>query len=505
MSEYMFGVSEEQLKLYSEDILATGYANAKFGRDKGLLVVRPLRWLRPWFAVPEGSYALVTRFGKDLNHPSGSPVWPPGFYFGMPWTKVQNLVSKQSVVFNMPVKGCKTQDNVTVQINLAIVFRIRGDESKGEDPELVRNFVYRVTPRGLEQQLMDACEEATRSIARSLMHTEVYGLRTDASGKAGNVLTGGGDPGAGVEEEGDAALHTVAGPSDDVAAASAMDKGRDRASDMRRYLNEQFEPQGVEITDVIITDVRLPDIIMRQMSEKTMVIAQNAGQKMSQEFKMLELRQDEEIATLQQRKKEEREKEVQSGDQKVNEISVQLEKMKAETQVQLAKIRQESAVHVQNITADGELEITKLEQSKAKVLMASRAEANADASRNKAETDKFEVERMSEAHLQGTRNQAKAAETMAKAEGVATQGFEALKQFETRKKHMQVWKKLAHNKDLIVSGETDPELNTLLLSDAILDEKIDKTTKGQVLAEMLVLQRGSRVMLNLGRDQADAP
>jgi len=196
---------------------------------------------------------------------------------------------------------------------------------------------------------------------------------------------------------------------------------------------------------------------------------------------------------------------VQSGDQKVNEISVQLEKMKAETQVQLAKIRQESAVHVQNITADGELEITKLEQSKAKVLMASRAEANADASRNKAETDKFEVERMSEAHLQGTRNHAKAAETMAKAEGVATQGFEALKQFETRKKHMQVWKKLAHNKDLIVSGETDPELNTLLLSDAILDEKIDKTTKGQVLAEMLVLQRGSRVMLNLGRDQADAP
>ena len=58
-------------------------------------------------------------------------MWPPGFYFGMPWTKVQNLVSKQSVVFNMPVKGCKTQDNVTVQINLAIVFRIRGDERWG--------------------------------------------------------------------------------------------------------------------------------------------------------------------------------------------------------------------------------------------------------------------------------------------------------------------------------------------------------------------------------------
>ena len=45
----------------------------------------------------------------------------------MPWVKVNNLVTKQSVVFNMPVKGCKTQDNVTVQINLSIVFRIMGD------------------------------------------------------------------------------------------------------------------------------------------------------------------------------------------------------------------------------------------------------------------------------------------------------------------------------------------------------------------------------------------
>ena len=94
-----------------------------------------------------------------------------------------------------------------------------------------------------------------------------------------------------MEDEGDAALHTVAGPSDDMNAAAAMDKGRDRAADMRRVLNEQFDPQGVEITDVIITDVRLPDQIMVQMTNKTMVIAENASQKMTQEYKMLELKQ----------------------------------------------------------------------------------------------------------------------------------------------------------------------------------------------------------------------
>ena len=48
---------------------------------------------------------------------------------------------------------------------------------------------------------------------------------------------------------------------------------------------------------------------------------------------MLSLKQEEEIATLKQRKSEEREKEKQTGDQKVNEVQVQLDKMKAETKV----------------------------------------------------------------------------------------------------------------------------------------------------------------------------
>ena len=69
---------------------------------------------------------------------------------------------------------------------------------------------------------------------------------------------------------------------------------------------------------------------------------------------------------------------------------------------------------------------------------------------------------------------------------------------------MNVWEALAGNKDLIVSGETDPELNALMLSDAILDSKVaSQTTKSQLLAEMLVLQRGSKVMLNMGTGGGD--
>jgi len=492
------------LNLFSRDVPSPGQVNELFGSEKGLLVCRPGRGFAPWLSIPDGCYALVTRFGKDLNYDDGSeegtPVWPAGLHMGQPaWVKVAYVVTKQSVVFNMPVKGCKTQDNVTVEINLALVFRLAGDVSEGEDPNLVRNFVYKVTPRGLEQQLRDACEEATRSVARTLLHTEVYGLRTDKSGKAARVITGVGDADAPPEEitEGDAELRRVAGPSDDVAATAAMSKGRNVAEDMRRTLNDQFLPQGVSITDVIITDVKLPDVIVNQMAQKTMVTSQNAAQKMNQEFEMLTLKQDEEVNTLKQKKKEEREREKQSGDMEVNEVQVQLDKMKAETKVLLAKIRQESKVRVQEITANGNLEVTKLKQNKDQVMTELHSEAVSKAAQLRASADLYEQSKLSEAKLVATKNQAQASELMAKAEGVAAPFVEARKQFETRKKQMEVWSALAKNKELVVSAETNDELNAIMLCDAIMDGKAEKGTKSQILAEMLVMQRGSKVMLNM--------
>ena len=107
------------------------------------------------------------------------------------------------------------------------------------------------------------------------------------------------------------------------------------------------------------------------------------------------------------------------------------------------------------------------------------------------------MDKLSEARLQATRNVAQCAELMAKAEGVAAPYVEARKQFETRQKQMSVWQGLAHNKQLVVSGESNEELNTLMLCDAIMDDQAHAGTKSQVLAEMLVMQRGSKIMLNL--------
>merc|ERR1711972_278483 len=163
----------------------------------------------------------------------------------------------------------------------------------------------------------------------------------------------------------------------------------------------------------------------------------------------------------------------------------------------LAKIKQESRVRVMEITANGQLEEEKLKQTKTQTLTEISSRARAEAEKIKAEMDLYEASTISAAELQATKNKAKAAELMAQAEGVAAPKIEARKQFETRQKQMEVWKGLARNKDLVVSGESSDELNTIMLCDAILDGKAGEATKSQVLAEMLVMQRGSKVMLNL--------
>jgi regulator of protease activity HflC (stomatin/prohibitin superfamily) len=58
----------------------------------------------------------------------------------LPWTKVSHLVNKETVVLDLPVKQCKTKDNVSVNIDVALAFRIMGDEELDENPELVRKF-----------------------------------------------------------------------------------------------------------------------------------------------------------------------------------------------------------------------------------------------------------------------------------------------------------------------------------------------------------------------------
>jgi regulator of protease activity HflC (stomatin/prohibitin superfamily) len=424
---------------------------------------------------------------------------------------ISNLVTKQSVVFDMPVKGCKTLDNITVEIDLSVVFRIMGDEQKGEKPELVRDFVYKVTPKGLETQLRDAGEEAVRSLARSILHTEVYGLRNTA-GKVEHVpksnvnLNSGDDEFVAAElnvvdtqnADGTNVTYESHDEQDAQRARLAASKAQKVTASFLRALNSQFKPQGVEITDVIITDVTLPGHIQQQMESKTYVISEQAQQKMQQQYDLLVLSQNEEIETLKQSHKEERLQEKQHAEKERKEVEVMLNEMKATLQAELNSVRQDAAVEIQQIKADKELQIARLQQEIQEVLTKERSQSQADAQKMLAETRKQELELRASADLEASRNTAKATEVLAAAEGKAAPLLAVARQFELDQMKNKVYGSLAGNSELVVSAESDPNLNTLLLCDSILSEKAGKGNKSQVLAELMVLQRNGQVLLNVG-------
>lgn len=309
-----------------------------------------------YFTIPSGCYALVTRHGADEDYENGSAVWPAGLHFPyMPWVGVSHLVTKQSIVLDLPVKGCKTKDNVTVTIDVALVFRIMGDESKGEDPELVRKFVHQVTPRGLEQQLRDAQEETVRGLARSLKHTEVYGARSGNHDALDED-----DDETDEEQQRDEIFHGSSDAKDKADAERAVQKGIDVTEGMRINLNKQFVPQGVLIESVAIKDVRLPQDITKQMFEKTMVISQNAQQTMFHANQLQNNRMEQEIETLEQTFKEEREAEISAGAKISNAEQVKLDDAKAQATKSEANIREDTNAKLLNIRAESGLEVQRV-------------------------------------------------------------------------------------------------------------------------------------------------
>ena len=384
-------VSSQTLTLSSRNIPAVGRANKIFGDDNTLLVARPGRACCNlfWFTVPEGFYALVTRHGADVDYEDGSPVWPPGLHIGPPWLKVSHLVTMQSIVLQTPIKGCKTKDNVTVEIDVTLVLRVMGDKNRlGDDPYNVRKFVHMVTAMGLQQQLQDAQAEAIRTLARSVTHTEVFGLRsvghTELQGVLNDLdkkLTSASVPqpelGFSGEESKEFIPSLNDGASkedlqeekdmlgdhdvdDELEAEFAVERGANVTKVMKNRLNKQFKPQGIEIMDVIIQNISLPDEIQSQMSQKTMVISQNAEQRMQQKHDLLVLEQNEAIITLKQSHKEQKLELLEDGLQNASIMQLELDHERALGTASLDNIITKMNVDVSKVIAESDLTVQRI-------------------------------------------------------------------------------------------------------------------------------------------------
>jgi len=239
-------------------------------------------------------------------------------------------------------------------------------------------------------------------------------------------------------------------------ALKAGFKGEGATKHMLRNLNDQFESQGVKILDVMIVDVKLPDGIITQMSNKTMVISENAQQKMTQQYEMQQVKFNQEIMTMEQRFEEDRLKEIQEGEKTHNEISIKLNELKAHTDKMVKKIVEDTQVLTEQIRSEMDLEITKLDQSTNQIMTQMTSDGELESAQILAQ-GRLECEQiLADARLEVARNDAQADLVVGQTEGQIASMIDAQLDHDTEMKKLEVFKALCTNDECILAP-TDNE------------------------------------------------
>lgn len=188
-----------------------------------------------WVHVPSGFAAIVSRFGADIKGSEPDESWSPGFHCFWPWMAVNRLVSRQLIIFDTPVKDCKTKDNITVNIDVLIVLEVVKADI----------FVYGLGPEKLDSLLRASQEEVLRQVAFQIPVENIYDLH-------------------GHDTEG-----------------------------WVKNMNKNFEPFGVVIHHFTVRNVQIPGDMAKDFEDKTLYESKTIEKQVQQESDRLDLENDE--------------------------------------------------------------------------------------------------------------------------------------------------------------------------------------------------------------------
>ncbi|MFE5188702.1 SPFH domain-containing protein [Streptomyces sp. NPDC056628] len=127
-------------------------------------------WRQGMVMVPDGSQALITRFGKLEK-----VVGPGRVVLLSPWKRVSYILNTtREYPFNAPVREAPTRGGVKASIDLFIQFRI-------SDPT---EFVYTLgAVRGFEEKLSNAVSETIRSLIYEQEAAGIYDMVGEDTGR----------------------------------------------------------------------------------------------------------------------------------------------------------------------------------------------------------------------------------------------------------------------------------------------------------------------------------
>jgi regulator of protease activity HflC (stomatin/prohibitin superfamily) len=370
------------------------FGNYNQAGDTPIMVMPERSSCKPYISIPEGTYAVVTKHGNFQG------VWDPGFHWCMPYTQIQFLVTKQNFLYDVPVRNCPTIDNIYVQIDVAIVLKIKPGE------ENAKNFVYKVSVNELNEQLDATIAERIRILVRSKTHLEAYSI-----------------------------------------------KGKERGREHTDYMNLEFESKGLEIKSVIITNVKLDNEIAKELEEKTTYASKNMLEIKAQSFELRKINDDQELRQRKETMEQERQAENERYNRLMAEVMKEHEKINADTEKIIAEIRETTTAEVNRIDADGELDAEEIKAETKMIRASIMADGRAKYNQIVAEAEAYVIKKEAEASQQAADKIAEEISIRGKAESELSKTLSNRRSHEEKMAQLAILQDLAKNSNFKIFGE----------------------------------------------------
>jgi len=384
-------------------------ADKKFAKikDNQIPIVLVPRWpILFHFAlnVPSGPFVLWQHFQKDMGKLNPGVIW-----FWPAWNRVSHIVTRATITYNAPAKNCPTADNVMVNVDLSLTFRI------GPDIDGARNFIYKLGAHRFDELLSSETEEAIRGLVYSVTHDKVNDLREEF------------------------------------------------AVGMLATLNSKVQSYGVQIMNVKITDVKLPHELQERL-ERTTTFKTKMEEKEKTFENKLRVVEDEAITELEtiMKKNSRKVQEVQAEMQRfVIEQREMEEKAKGSGRVQ--QVETKSKVEVSIKKAQGDEFVNRVKGQQEGEALLKKTEIECQKKIIESNQRAHVVVKQSEVDLKKSEFDAGAMIASAKVEAEAAKSLEEKRRYELEWARLEVLKKIAGDGRRFISGEKGKQiLNDLI-------------------------------------------
>lgn len=392
-------------------------AFAKIGRTASggaeipiVLVPRSAKFFQFMVNVPSGPYVLWQDWHKDMG------ALPPGvIWFWPAWKRISHIITRATITYNAPAQNCPTADNVMVNVDLSLTFRI------GPDVDAAQAFVYRLGAHRFDELLSAEAEEAIRGLVYSVTHDKVNDLREEF------------------------------------------------ALGMLTTLNSKTNTYGVQIQNVKITDVKLP-IDLQKRLERTTAFKTKMGEQEKSHENRVRVLEDEATKELETIRK--------SNARKIQEIVAERNRYDIERREMEERARGESRVQEVHAVTEAEVTLKKVQGDEVVMKVKAKQDAEALLKRAQVESQKLKIEaeqkatvmiKQSEAELKVAESNAAAMIAKAEAEAEGAQALSEKRRYELEWARLSVLKQIAGTGRRFITGKA---------GQSILNDLVPTSTKG---------------------------